>query len=54
MSKHAIPLRRLIKIGGITCLGLAATLGLVTPPAAGAQTGGHHERSAGGQVVRIG
>ena len=44
MSKHAIPLRRLIKIGGITCLGLAAALGLVTPSAAGAQTGGHHER----------
>ena len=44
MSKHAIPLRRLIKIGGITCLGLAATLGLVTPSAAGAQMGGHHER----------
>ena len=44
MSKHAIPLRRLIKIGGITCLGLAATLGLVTPSAAGAQMGGHSER----------
>jgi sugar lactone lactonase YvrE len=40
MSKHATNYRRLIKIGGITALGVAATLGLVTPSAAGAQTRG--------------
>ena len=40
MSKHAIRYRRLIKIAAISALGLAATLGLVTPSAAGAQTRG--------------
>jgi hypothetical protein len=40
MSKHAINSRRLIKIGGIVCLGLAASVGLITPSAAGAQTRG--------------
>jgi len=40
MSKHATHLRRLIKIGGIACLGMAASVGLVTPSAAGAQTRG--------------
>lgn len=40
MTKHSLRYRRLVKIGGVTALGLAATLGLVTPSAAGAQTGG--------------
>jgi len=30
-------------MGGVTALGLAATLGLAAPSAAGAQTGGHHK-----------
>ena len=44
MRKHAVQYRRLAKIGGTTVLGLGATLGLVTPSAAGAQTRGQHEK----------
>jgi hypothetical protein len=44
MSKHAVQYRRLAKIGGTTVLGLGATLGLVTPSAAGAQTRSQHEK----------
>ena len=44
MRKHAVQYRRLAKIGGITVLGLGATLGLVTPSAAGAQMRGQHEK----------
>jgi hypothetical protein len=44
MSKHAVRRRRLIITGGAAALGVAVTLGLVTPSAAKAQTGGHQER----------
>ena len=44
MSKHAVQYRRLAKIGGTTVLGLGATLGLVTPSAAGPQTRSQHEK----------
>jgi sugar lactone lactonase YvrE len=43
MRKPAVHRRRLTLIGGLTGLGLVATLGLAAPPAAGAQTGGHHQ-----------
>jgi len=44
MSKHNVQRRRLIMTGGAITLGLAATLGLVISPTAGAQTRSHHER----------
>ena len=40
MSKHAVQAGRLAKIGDTAVLGLAATLGLIMPSAAGAQTRG--------------
>jgi hypothetical protein len=40
MRKHAAQLRRLLKLGGVTALGVGATLGLIAPSAAGAQTRG--------------
>jgi len=44
MRKHKVRNRRLTVTGGAAAMGVAATLGLVAPSAAGAQTGGHHER----------
>jgi hypothetical protein len=42
MGKHAVNRRPLILIGGLAVSGLAATLAVTTPSAAGAQTRGHH------------
>jgi hypothetical protein len=44
MRKHPVQYRRLAKIGGTAVLGVGATLGLVAPSAAGAQTRGQHEQ----------
>jgi hypothetical protein len=48
MSVHAVRYRRPATIGGTAVRGRAATSGLVTPSAAGAQSGGHH-----GQVTVV-
>lgn len=44
MRKHALQYRCLAKFGGTAVPGVSATVGLVTPSAAGAQTRGQHEK----------
>ncbi len=43
MGKPAVNRRPLTLTGGLAVLGLAATLAVTTPSAAGAQTRGHYE-----------